>query len=73
MWSSEEECPQHSFFTQHIGVKQTNKYLPSTFVEVPHSSAKQSGVPTNLTDLLVNEIKPRKLNAEDRSMELLIN
>ena len=26
---------------------QTNKYLPSTFVEVPHSSAKQSAVPTN--------------------------
>ena len=44
---------------------QTNKYLPSTFVEVPHSSAKQSAVPTNLTNLLVNEIKPRKLNAEE--------
>ena len=44
---------------------QTNKYLPSTFDEVPHSTAKQSAVPTNLTDLLVKEIKPRKLNTKE--------
>ena len=44
---------------------QTNKYLPSTFVEVPHSSTKQSAIPTNLANLLVNEIKPRKLNTEE--------
>ena len=44
---------------------QTNKYLPSTFVEVSHSSTKQSAVPTNLTSLLVNEIKPRKMNTQE--------
>ena len=52
---------------------QTNKYLSSTFVEVPHSSATQSAVPTNLTIFLVNEIKPRKLNTQEARSSQLIN
>ena len=52
---------------------QTNIYLPSTFVEDPHFSAKQSAVPTNVTNLLVNEIKPRKLNTQEARSSQLIN
>ena len=49
---------------------QTNKYLPSTFVEVRHSSAEQSVEPVNLTNRLANQTKQAERR---RSRELLIN
>ena len=36
---------------------QTNKYLPSAFVEVRHSSAEQSAEPVNLANRLANQTK----------------